>query len=274
VRDHPRGRRFAVRSGNRHDWNPRAFAIRIQRVDDGGADVAARPGGRKQVHPQTRRRVHLDDAAAGLRERRRDVVGDEVDAADVEPDQTCGALTRRPHLVVHAVGDVFGRAAGRQIRGAAQQHLPALLRTIVGGERLLPQAALGDVVQRQPGQRPVVAVATRRIGIDHIDEFANGAAAVANHVRRRAQRGGDEAAAHDQRTIVAAAEELLDDNLGGALPCARKGEAHRSLVVDADGDAAALVAVEGFDHDRAADPTCTRRPPRPGPKRRRRVEPG
>ena len=68
------------------------------------------------------RRVDLDDGAAGLADRCRDVGADEVDAGDVEPDHPGGLLGDLDVVRVGVEGPVDGDAAGRRSAGQRQLH--------------------------------------------------------------------------------------------------------------------------------------------------------
>ena len=88
---------------------------------------------------------------------------------------------------MHVVGDVGGRAAGRQVGVVAQDDA---LAAWPGSNRrpghLPREAGERDVVEADLGQRGGVAFATARIGIDQLDETAH-ATPVANDHRRFAR---------------------------------------------------------------------------------------
>ena len=132
VREHARRRRLAVGAGDRGDRHARGRAGREQHVDHGPGRVARRALGGRDVHAEARRGVHLADAAADLLVRERDVLRQEIDAADVEADRLDGAHRHVAVVRVDDVGDVGRGAAGGEVRGRAQVHLAARFRHRVG----------------------------------------------------------------------------------------------------------------------------------------------
>src|SRR3954452_13418734 len=101
-----------------------------------------------------------------------------------------------------------------------------------------------------------MAVAAAGIAIHLLDQLADRADAVADHLRRDTLGDRDHAAVDDQDAVVVAGEEALDDDdapLGLGL---RRAEAEAELLLagDADGDAAAVIAVERLGHQRVAKP--------------------
>jgi hypothetical protein len=80
------------------------------------------------VHPNARRRVHLENHRVVLAERYGDVFGKHVDAGDVETDDRGGHLASGDVVRMDLVGPVDRRAAGGQIRGAAKENCLILRR--------------------------------------------------------------------------------------------------------------------------------------------------
>ena len=109
---------------------PVTATMGIRPFSPGGNRVStiASPTGREmptegcKVHAQARSGVDLDDHASLLAQGARDVLGDHVDAGDVQPHDLGGVDGRGRHGRMHALGDVDGRAAGAQIGVAADQH--------------------------------------------------------------------------------------------------------------------------------------------------------
>ena len=117
MRDHPRRRRLAVGAGHGHDRDARGRPSREQQVDDVLRDVLRLALGRVRVHAEPRRRVHLDDRAAGLPDGLRDVRREEVDPRDVEPDDPSGLLGDLDVLLVRLPRPVDRGAAGGHVAG-------------------------------------------------------------------------------------------------------------------------------------------------------------
>ena len=165
VGDEPHRRRLAVGAGDGDDADVVRRAGREQHVDDGPRHVARRALRRGQVHAQPRRRVDLDHGAADLLDRLLQRRRDDVDAGDVQADDAGDALGHEAVGLVHRVGHVDGRAAGREVRGelepedlAVRQHR---LRRVAG-----PLQQVGRHVRgREPGHHLLVAVAAPRVAV-------------------------------------------------------------------------------------------------------------
>ena len=91
-----------------------------RRVDHRPGDVLRLALGRMGVHPEPGRGVDLDDRAAGLADRGRDVRADEVDAGDVEPDDLRRGLGDLDVVGVGLDGPVDRRAAGGHVAGQGE----------------------------------------------------------------------------------------------------------------------------------------------------------
>ncbi len=212
VREHPRGRGLAVRAGDRGDRHARGRARREQHVDHGTGRVARLALARRHVHPEARCRIDLADAAADRAIALRDVRGQEIHATHVEAD--CADRAHRHVAVVGVdhVGDVGGRAAGRQVRGRAQVHAAARLGHRAGFEPGAREHRLRLRVEFEARQHLLVAYATARILVHDLDEFGDRAPPVADDVARRAAGRGDQLAVHHQQAMVVALEEALHDH--------------------------------------------------------------
>ena len=86
VREHARRSGLAVRAGDRRDRHARRRSRRKQHVDDRAGDIARRAFARRHVHAEPGCGVDFADAAADRAVALGDVVRQEIDAADVEPD--------------------------------------------------------------------------------------------------------------------------------------------------------------------------------------------
>ena len=107
-----RPRSCRSRAGDADDRDAAAVAVREQVVDDRAADRPRRrrpPACRCISRPGPG--VDLDDRAALLLERARDVLGDQVDAGDVESDHAGGECDACRDARVDRVGDVEGDVA-------------------------------------------------------------------------------------------------------------------------------------------------------------------
>ena len=226
----------------------------------GFATYCGSPSVRMGVHPEPGRRVDLDDAAAGLADGGLDVGADEVDAGDVEPDD---AGRRLGDLDVVRVGlhrPVDRGAAGRHVAGEGELDEPALLGDVVGLQALALEDLLGVGVELDPRQDLLVADASPRVRVGHVDELADGAGAVAGDA------GGDPlgdrrelAADHEHPVVLAVQVGLHDDVAGPALPPRLgPGGADGVLVLEVQRDAPAVVAVERLDHAREPEALCGR----------------
>jgi hypothetical protein len=255
VRQHARGGGLAVGAGDRGDRHPRRRARREQHVDHRPRGVARGAFAGGDVHAEAGRGVDLADRAADVLVALGDVGGDEVDAANVEPDRAHRAHRHVAVVGMDDVGDVGGGAAGGQVGGGAQVDDLVLLRHGIRGVADALQHQLGLRVELQPRQHLLVADAAARILVHPFQQFGDGVAAVADHVPRRALGRGDQFAVDHQQAVVVAGLEGLDDHRARVLARGDEGLADLVVAADVDGDAAAVVAVVGFGHHRCAEPT-------------------
>ena len=152
VGDQAHGGGFAVGTGHRHQWNTAILLLGEHAGDDGFAHRAALAVGGGNMHAQARRGIDLDHATALLLQRMQDAAADHVHAANIESHHLRSSHRTRGHLGVDIVGDVGGRAAGRQVGVVAQGNACALDRHRVGLETLAGQAAQGNIVKADFGQ--------------------------------------------------------------------------------------------------------------------------
>src|SRR3546814_15611046 len=81
---------------------------REKMIDNGLPHRARRAGCGLQVHKQPRTRIHFHNRTALLIERSGNVLGDKIDAGDVQADNTCRQLDCRRHAGVYRIGHVDG----------------------------------------------------------------------------------------------------------------------------------------------------------------------
>jgi hypothetical protein len=146
VRDEARGGGFAVGAGHGNNGNARGGPGRKQHVDHRGRHVARQPFGGRNVHAEARRGVYLNHGAAAFVERHGNVVGHQVDAADVEAHDAGYPLGQEYVVGVHLVGDVTGRAAGADVGRALQVHGFARRQHRLQGQALAFQDVGGVLV--------------------------------------------------------------------------------------------------------------------------------
>gem|GEM_PF-7088930 len=225
-----------------------------QHVDHRARDVARRALRRLEVHAEARGGVHLDDSAARLAHRSPDVGRDEVDAADVEPDDHRRAPRDQRVLRVDLVGPVDGGATGRQVGGRSQ--IDGFARRRHGlGRAARPADELGDeLVDPNLGHHLLVALAAAGVLVHRGHELGDGAGAVADDVRGHAFGDGDQPPVHHEDAVVVALEMLLDEHAAAVLRRLVERPAHLLVRRQPDAHAAAVVAVERLDHHRKAQP--------------------
>ncbi len=253
VRDQPHGGGLAVGAGDGHHGNAAIVAFGKHLADDCLAHRAALAVGRRQVHAQSGRGIDLDDAAVLVLDGFVHGVAHDVDAADVQSHHLRRRHGASGDVRVHVVGDVGGGAAGGQIGVVAQQHALAERRHAAGIHALFGQARQRDVIEADAGQRSCMATAAARIGVDNVDQLAHRVRAVADDQRRVAPGRCHQFVADDQQAKIVARHIALHQDVvavrfGGGI-----GSADLFARGDVDGDALALVAVPGLDHDRQAD---------------------
>ncbi len=121
------------------------------------------------------RRVDLADAAADGSVALGDVFGEEIHAADVQPDRAHRAHRHLAVVRMDDVGDVGGGAAGGQVGGGAQTAPP---RPACGTESALVADAFEHHmrlrIELEAGQHLFVADAAARILVDDLDELRDG----------------------------------------------------------------------------------------------------
>ncbi|MFN8591966.1 MAG: hypothetical protein U0031_10955, partial [Thermomicrobiales bacterium] len=206
------------------------------------------------VHAEAGTGVDLDDRAALLAHRARDVRGDEVDAGDIEPDHH-RRLPRDFDVVgVNVVGAVDRGAAGAHVPGQFELNEASFLRNIVLGEMLAREDLDRLVVDRDASEDLFVPDAAAGILVGDVDQLADGVLAVTHDVRGHPFRDRDHLVVDDQDAVVLAGDEGFDHHLpAAALPFRdRESLAHGRFVGEIDHHAAAMIAVERLEHHRIA----------------------
>ncbi len=249
VGDHPDGRRLAVRTGHREDRDAGRGAGREQQVDDALRDVLGLALGRVGVHAEPWRRVDLDDRAAGLAHRHRDVRADEVDAGNVEPDDARRHLRNLDVVRVRLDRPVDRGPAGRHVAGQRELDSLALGWDLVQLEALRFDERVCRVVHPDPGQDLLVADAATGICVRLVDQLADGLLAVTDDGRRHALRDRRHLAADHQAPIVVAGHEGFDHEVAAAAlaPGALEGRSYLLFRTQVQVDTTTVVAVERFD---------------------------
>src|SRR5690606_14514856 len=102
---------FAVASGHTHDRNAALVAVWKQVVDNRMPDRLGLTFGRTQVHQQAGARVYLDQRTALFFKRAGNVASDQIDAGNVEADDTRGQADVLGNAGVYLAGDVKGDIA-------------------------------------------------------------------------------------------------------------------------------------------------------------------
>jgi hypothetical protein len=151
VGDQADGGRLAVGSGNRHQRDTRIFAVGEDVADDRFANWPSLAERRLQMHAQAWCGVQLDDTATLLLERAQDAVTDDVNTGNIEADGARRSDGLRGELGMDVVGDVGGRAAGRQVGVVAQDYARASVWYRLRGQAAARQACQGHFVEANPG---------------------------------------------------------------------------------------------------------------------------
>ena len=186
------------------------------RSSTGLRDVLRLALGGVGVHPEARRRVDLDDRAALLAHRHRDVGHDEVDAGDIQADHPRRGLGDLHVLGMRLERAVDGGAAGRHVAGQGELDPGPLGRDVVEAVALRAHELLGRLVHGDLGEHLLVADAAARIGVLPLDELAHGMLAVAGHAGRHALGDGRHAAPDDQAAVVVAVDVGFHDHVAAA----------------------------------------------------------
>jgi hypothetical protein len=185
-----------------------------------------------------------------------DVGADEVDAGDVQPDHPGRLLGDLDVLRVRLERAVDGDATRRHVAGEGELDHQALGGDVGHLEALLADQPGRGVVDLDAGEHLLVADTAARVGVGRVDQLLDRAGAVAGDRGRHPLGDGGHPAVDDQAAVVLADDQRLHDDppaTGLAL-----GDLERLadlvVVLEVQADPATVVAVEGLDHDRVADP--------------------
>ena len=253
VGQHAAGRGLAVGAGDRRDRDAARAVLGEQHFHHRPGNVARLALAGRDVHAEAGRGIDLADAAADVLVGLGDVLGQEIDAADVEADRHDGAHRHLAIVGMDDVGDVDRGAAGREVGGRAQEDGFARRRHAVPGVAALGEVALRLVVALEPGQHLLMADAAPRVAVHLLDQLGHGLLAVADDVAGDPLGDGDQLAIDHQHAVVEALDEGLDDDRVAVLAGALEGGLDLLFVGQPDADAAAVIGVERLDHHRIAD---------------------
>ena len=110
------------------------------------------------------------------------------------------------------------------------------------------------VVDVDLGQHLLVPVASARVLVHHVDQFADGVLPVAHHAGGGAFGGGHELVVDHQQAVVQPGDEALHDGPAAHLLGLFQGRHGLVPGLDADGGPTTVVAPDGLDHAGVADP--------------------
>src|SRR4051812_19560412 len=104
--DHADDRCFTVRSRYRNNRNSGGLPRRVEAVDNRLPDVSWLSARWKMMHANTRSRIDFNNSAS--RYRLRDIFQDEINSADIQPDDARRAPAEGLDIVVYRVGHING----------------------------------------------------------------------------------------------------------------------------------------------------------------------
>ena len=252
-REHAHRRRLAVRSGHREDGDTALLAFRKERGDDRPRNVARRPFRWSKMHAKPGRGIDFDDAAPRRTDALRDIGDDHVDAGDVESERGGGVDCDRRIFGMNDIGPVDRAPAGREVGGAAERHDLACLGHARESEVRLGEKGLERGVDADPGENGLMPDTAAWIVVNRLDQIRDAVPAIAGHMRGDALGDRDHGCADDENAVIGSDELLLDDDTRCDGLRSLEGVAKSSIVGDARGDTAALIAVERFYNDRPAE---------------------
>jgi hypothetical protein len=222
--------------------------------------VTRRAFGRLQVHAEAGRGVDLDDAAAGLAHRAGDVGGDEVDAGHVQAHGQGRAPGDAGVVGMDDVGAVDRRAAGREVGRGPQGDDGALVGRRVDGQADARQHLMDMIVDDDSGHHLLVPDAASGVLVHRSINCAT--LERPSPVTRAGTRSATATTwpPDHQNPVVAADILLFDDDPAAMLDGLLEAPAHLIRRDQAQVDAAAVIAVERLEHDRALMRSALARP--------------
>ncbi len=144
---------------------------------------------------------------------------------------------------------VHGRATRGEVGGVREEHRAARLGDAVHAHARSREDPQGLRVEFDAGHDVLVPLTAPGVAVDLLDEFADGALAVADDVGGHALRDRDDLAAHDEDAVVAALVVLLHHHLPSVRAGLLEAPAHLFGRAEVQAHAAPVVAVERFGHD-------------------------
>ena len=241
----------ALRAGNADDGDAAVFTFGKQTAHDRLADRPRLAVGWHQMHVQAGSGIHFDDGAALFFERARDVLGDDVDAGDVQAYHAGGERDDRIDIGVNEIGHVVGDVAV-----ALDQHFLALAGNRLGRVALPLQFEHDGRVflDQDEAEREVVPWAAPRIAVElPVYQLGDADTAVAEYPGSFALGRRHDAAADHQQAVLVAGYEALDHDAAAFVLGDAEGILDFLLRPEISRHAATVVAVARLDHHRQAD---------------------
>ena len=209
------------------------------------------------MHAESRTGINFANAAAGIPVGFGDIPGQEIDATDVETNRLDGAFRHLAVIRVDSIGDIYCRAAGREICCRPEKNHLAFFRHRGSIVTQFFQKAFSLVVELEPCQDLFVAYTTSRVFINLIDQLFDRVFCVANDVTRHPLRSSNKLAIYDQEPVIVTFEKTLNDNVPAMFARFVKSDFNFFRRLEVYRNTASVVPGQRFQYHREANSFCS-----------------
>ncbi len=209
-----------------------------------------RPLSGKQMHPDSRGGIHLNHCPLPRQQGLSDILGNNVDAGDIQAEQT-GNPAGQPYIFpMYQVGDICGCAAGRQVGVVPQVYHLARGRDIIHRQVLPGEDVEDNLINFYFRQRFFMLFSPQGVAVFNFNQFLDRIDAVTGHQGWEPFRNCNDFIVDHQNAVMASKDLFLYQHFAAVVFRNLVRRAHLGFTGQVETDPLALIAVAGLDHCR------------------------
>ena len=205
------------------------------------------------MHTETRCCIYFQYATTIFGNRGTKIHSHDIDTANVETDDTCNTLAHENICRMHFVGYIGAGATGAEVGCWLQQYQFIFCWHSFQRIALFIQHFLCELINRYLRQYFFMSIAATGISIRFVQQILNAVFSVTHNRGRCAQCGTNKFIIDNENSEIKSGDVFLHDHRSAILLCCFQGF-YRLLPGGNIGSIAlAMIAIDGFDHDRISN---------------------